>query len=175
MGMSSIAIYRETHPDEITALGVPGGLLGLSGSSSICFVSGFAGGPGGVGSGFVSGSGIENDPMLEGDSMDISAVSRVRTDIEISAGSRFSTDIEISACAIPIVTEKESDSAVVNRRPKESPLLVAARRAATGDDTYCVVEVRLRMKSAAVAEAGQRMARAMEKAEVLMVVMSDEQ
>lgn len=153
-GKSGIAIIWRSHPDEITALGVPGGLLGLSGSTSICSASGFAGGPGGVGSGFVSGSGMENDPKVETDSMDISAVSRVRTDIEISASSRFSTDIEISACSIPIVTENESDSAVVKTRPKESLSLIAARRAATADDTYCVVEVRLRMKSAAVAEAG---------------------
>ena len=84
---------------------------------------------------------------------------------ENSAGSRRSMDKEISACSIPM--EKESDSAVVNRRPNDS--LSVVRLSATGDDTCCIVEVRLRIRSAALAVAGHRVASAKVKAEVLMV------
>lgn len=149
-----------TYPDETTGLGGRGAARtsGPSGSTSIC---------GSSGSGVGSSLGMAKDPMSlvrsSGNDMEISS----GNDMEISATSRTS-DNEISACSISAAMEKESDS-VTSTRWNGSLSLLARRDAV---DTRCVMgDVRLRMRSAALAEAGHRAARAMAKAEVLMVKM----
>ncbi len=144
-----------TYPDETTGLGGSGAgrASGPSGSTSIC---------GSSGSGVGSSLGMDKDAM---------SVRSSGNDMEISATSRTS-DNEISACSISAAMEKESDSATSSRWNGSLSLL--ARRLLDDDavDTRCVMgDVRLRMRSAALAEAGHRVARAMAKAEVLMVKM----